>query len=225
MSQKEKLSRFKRMLGGIGKRVYNWRETKESMNFLSYMYESIIWEYADIFDGDYEKAMDTLIELIRPMTEEVTTKLLLEVKVMGVAFKSLLSPNLSDIPYIIQTSLYAVYGGWSKKMYKKPVVVPAEFSSENVPTVIVQFTSCPFCCNTVIPAEKFGKHRYGRLHVLTIEQITQAVEDYVGNDYHVVGREVKCFHNGDDIGEIRLWLYPRDQLDLMESNEYLKKIK
>ncbi len=225
MSEKERVSRFKRMLGGVGKRIYNWRETKESVNFLSYMYESIIWEYADIFDGDYDKAMDTLIELIRPMTEEITTKLLLEVKVMGVPFKSLVSANHSDIPYIIETSLHAVWGSFSKKMYKKAVLVPAEFSSEDVDTVILQFNSCPFCCNTVIAPENFGKHRYGRLHVLTIEGITQAVEDYVGNDVLVVGREVKCFHKGDDIGEIRLWLYPRDQLELMESNEFLKNIK
>ena len=82
------LGRFKKLLGGFGKRVYNWRETKESMNFLSYMYESIVEEYADIFEGDYEKSMDTLIELVRPMSEEIVSKLLLEVKVMGVPFKS-----------------------------------------------------------------------------------------------------------------------------------------
>lgn len=224
MSEK-KLSRFKRMLGGLGKRVYNWRETKESMNFLSFMYESIIWEYADIFDGDYEKAMDVLIDLIRPMSEEVVSKLLLEVKVLGVPFKSLISPNLQDLPFVIETALYAVYGSWSKKIFKKPVYVPPEFSPEDVPTVILEYTSCPFCCNTIIPPEKLGAHRYGKLQVITIENMIQAMQDYVGNENQVVGREIKCFLNGDDNGEIRFWLYPKDNLELMESNDYLKTIK
>jgi hypothetical protein len=62
------LSRFKKMLGGLGKRLYNWRETKESMNFLSFMYETILEEFTEINGGDYEKGMDKLINLVAPMS-------------------------------------------------------------------------------------------------------------------------------------------------------------
>ncbi len=224
MSEK-KLSRFKRMLGGLGKRVYNWRESKESMNFLSYMYESIIWEYADIFNGDYEKAMDTLIELIRPMSAEIVSKLLLEVKVMGVPFKSLITPNLEDVPYIIETALYAVFGSWSKIVFDKPIYILAEESPEQVPTYVLNVNECPFCCNTTIPAKNFGAHRYGKLLVLTVEQMNQAMMDYIGNEYQVVARETMCFHNGDPHGEIRVWLYAPDQMHLMDLNNFIKSIK
>ncbi|MHA1130630.1 MAG: hypothetical protein ACTSQI_06575 [Candidatus Helarchaeota archaeon] len=219
------LGRFKKMLGGLGKRIYNWRETKESMNFLSYMYQSIVEEYADIFNGDYEKSMDTLIDLVRPMSAEVVSKLLLEVKVMGVPFKSYITKNLEDLPYIIETALYAVYGSWSKKMFEKPVYIPASKSEYGVDTIVLKYNQCPYCCNTMIPAEKFGKHHYGKLQVLTIEQMTQVMQDFAGNDFEVIGRETKCFHRGDDYGEIQLWLYPRSNPQLREKNELLKLIK
>jgi len=219
------LGRFKKLLGGLGKRIYNWRESKESINFLSYMYESIIWEYADIFDGDYEKSMDYLIELVRPMSQEVVSKLLLEVKVLGVPFKSYITKNIEDIPYIVETALYAVFGSWSKKVFKKPILIPAAESEEKVDTIVLEMTQCPFCCNTIIPPEKFGLHKYGKFIVLTIESMTQTMQDYAGNDFQVVGREIKCFHNGDPNGEIRLWLYPRDKPELMDANKYLTMIQ
>jgi hypothetical protein len=219
------IGRFKKLLGGFGKRLYNWRETKESMNFLSYMYESILEEYADIFNGDYEKSMDTLIELTRPMSQEVVSKLLLEVKVLGVPFKSYITKKVEDVPYITEMSLYAVYGSWSKKIFKKPVLIPAAESPEGVDTIVLEVLECPYCCNTMLTADKLGAHKYGKLQVLTIEQMTQVMEDYAGNDFEVVGRETKCFLNGDPNGEIRIWLYPRDKPELMEKNEYLRTIK
>jgi len=222
---KSKLSRFKKMLGGLGKRIYHWRETKESMNFLSYMYETIIQEYADIFDDDYEKSIDTLIEMVRPMTEELVSKLLTEVKVLGVPFSSFLSQNVNDLPFIIETVLFAIFGSWSKSVYKKPILIPAAESKSHVDEIIIQAKQCPFCCNTMILPEKLGMQRYGKFTCLTFEQCIQQVEDYTGNDCEVVGRETQCFLQGDPIGEFRFWLYPRNRLDLKESNEYLKKLK
>ena len=219
------LSRFRKMLGGIGKRVYHWRETKESMNFLSFMYETILEEYADIFNGDYEKSMDTLIDLVAPMSAEVVSKLLFSVKVLGVEFKTLITKDVNDLPYIVETTLFAVFGSWSKKVFKKPVLIPAYMSDQRVDTIVIEMTQCPFCCNTMIPPEKLGAHKYGKLLVLTIEQMVQTMEDYAGNDFQVVGREIKCFHRGDPYGEIRIWYYPRDKLELMESNEFLRDIK
>jgi len=219
------LGRFRKMVGGLGKRVYNWRETKESMNFLSFMYETILEEYAGIFNGDYEKAMDTLINLVAPMSAEVVSKLLFEIKVLGVPFKSLITKDINDLPYIVETTLYAVFGSWSKKVFKKPVLIPASESDQQVNTIYIELTQCPFCCNTIIEPEELGAHKYGKLLTLTIEQMVQAVEDYAGNDYKVVARELKCFLNDDFKGEIYLWLYPRDNLELMETNEYIRAIK
>jgi hypothetical protein len=220
-----KLSRFKRLLGGLGKRIYNWRETKEPMNFLSYMYETIIEEYADIFNGDYEKSIEFLIELVRPMTEELIAKLLTEVKVLGVPFSDFLTQNVNDLPYIVETVLYAIFGSWARNVYEKPILVPAARSEQHVDEIVVRYNKCPFCCNTTIPPEKMGKERYGKFTCLTFEQCIQLAQDYVGKEVTVVGRETRCFHQGDTIGEMRFWIYPNDQLQLMESNEYLKKLK
>lgn len=220
-----KLSGFRKMLGGLGKRIYHWRETKESMNFLSYMYETIIQEYADIFEGDYEKSVETLIEMVKPMTEELISKLLTEVKVLGVPFSSFITQNINDLPYLIETVLFAIFGSWAKTVYKKPILIPAAESKYHVDEIILNFNMCPFCCNTMISPEKVGQQRYGNFTCLTFEQCIQQVEDYAGNDVEVVGRETQCFLQGDPVGEFRFWIYPRNRPDLKESNEYLEKIK
>lgn len=220
-----KLSRFKRLIGGLGKRIYNWRETKESMNFLSYMYETIIQEYADIFNGDYGKAIDFLIEIVRPMTEELISKLLTEVKVLGVPFSDFLTQNVNDLPYIVETVLYAIFGSWSKNVYEKPILIPAAQSEQHVDEIVIRYNKCSFCCNTMIPPEKLGKQRYGKFTCLTFEQCIQLAQDYAKREVKVIGRETKCFHQGDQTGEMCFWLYPKDNLQLMESNEFLKKLK
>ena len=219
------LSRFKKLVGNLGKRVYNWRETKESMIFFSFMYETILHEYADLFSGDYEEAMDTYIEMIEPMSMEVVTKLLTEVKVMGVAFKSFITKNLKDLPYIMEMSIHAMFGSWGSKIFGKPILISAMFSDQDVDTIILKIIQCPFCNFTMLNPEQLGTHNYGKLLCLTIEQMLQAVEDFAGNEYKVIGREVKCCLNGDPTGEMRFWLYPPDKLHLMEANEYLKKVK
>lgn len=97
-------------------------------------------------------------------------------------------------------------------------------SYEKVDTIVIHLNNCPFCCNTLIPPEKFGVHKYGKLLCLTIEQMMQLIQDYAGNDYKIVGREINCFLS-DSKGELRFWFYPRDKLNLMEINTYLKQIK
>ncbi|MFX0209146.1 MAG: hypothetical protein ACFFDT_24395, partial [Candidatus Hodarchaeota archaeon] len=185
----------------------------------------IIEEYADICDGDYEKAMDILTELIRPVSLEILSKLLLEIKVLGVSFQTLITKDINDLPYLLETMLYAVFGSWAPKVYKKPILIHASDSPLNVDTIVLKLDNCPFCCNTMIPPEKFGSHRYGKLMCLTIEQVIQLIQDYSGNDCKVVGREIECYLAGASKAELRFWLYPKDKLELMEKNEYLKKIK
>jgi hypothetical protein len=77
----------------------------------------------------------------------------------------------------------------------------------------------------MIPPEKFGMHRFGKTVAVTIEQMVQLSQDFLEHNFQVVAREVRCFHQGDPYGEIRVWLYPRDKQNLMQFNEYLKKIK
>ena len=221
----DNLSRFKKLLGGLGKRLYHLREAKEKMNFLSYMYETIIEEYADIHNGDYANAMDHLVELIKPMSEEVISKLILDVKVAGVPFKSFITKNLEDLPYIIETALFAIFGKWAKKVFLKPALIPASESPEKVTTIVLLMNECPFCSYTTISPEKLGAHKYGKFLCITVEQMLQAVQDYIENKYTVVGRETKCFLSGDSQGEMRFWLYPNDNLNLMDQNRYIKEIK
>jgi hypothetical protein len=182
---------------------------------------------AETCNGNYEEAMDKLIGLVAPTSEEIIYELMFGTAVMGVSFKKLANKfrNPDQYPYLLDFALYAIFGSWTKKIFEKTRYIPASKSEEKVDTYILHLKSCPFCYPTMIPSGKFGKHRFGKMIALTTEQMTQQIQDYLQNEVQVVTREVKCFHQGDPYGELRIWLYPRDQLQLMEQNEYLQKIK
>ncbi|HUX98038.1 MAG TPA: hypothetical protein VMV49_00665 [Candidatus Deferrimicrobium sp.] len=218
---------FWKMLGNIGKRVFNRRETKTSLYLFGAMHHTMIDTIAETCDGNYEEAMDKLIGLVAPTSEEIIYELMFGTAVMGVSFKKLANKfsNPDQYPFLLDFALYAIFGSWCKKIFEKTRYIPASKSEENVETYVVRLKSCPFCYPTMLPPEKFGKHRFGKMIALTIAQMSQQIQTYLGRDVTVLTREVKCFHQGDPYGEIRIWLYPRDQPKLMDQNEYLQKIK
>jgi hypothetical protein len=218
---------FWKMLGNLGKRVVYNREMKVSLYLYGAMHHTMIEAMADAHDDNYEAAIDTLIDLVKPMSEEVVSKMLFETSVMGVSLQSLIKKfrKLSDFPFFIDMALYSVFGKWSKKIFAQTKYVPAAQAEQKVDTYVIIMKSCPFCYPTMVPPEKLGKHRFGKVTTLTIEQMTSLALQYVNQDYEVVAREVRCFHRGDTHGEIRVWLYPRDKPHLMKENEYLANIK
>ncbi|MHA1650701.1 MAG: hypothetical protein ACTSYB_10950 [Candidatus Helarchaeota archaeon] len=218
---------FWKTLGNIGKRLFYKRETKLSLYLFSAMHHTMIDIMANFYEDNYEDAMESLIDLVKPLSEEIISELLFETSVLGVSFKKIISKfkDPKDFAYIIDMAMYSVWGGGFKKIFSKTKYLSAIESSEKVHTYVLMMKSCPFCFLTMVSPEKFGAYRFGKLLTLTIEQIVQLSQDFLGNNFQVVAREVKCFHQGDPCGEIRIWLYPRDNLQLMESNPYLHQIK
>jgi len=222
---------FWRMLGNIGKRVFFQREPKTSLYLTTSMYQIMIETLADSMGGNYEEAMEILINLSRPLSEEMISNILFGTSVMGVQLKTLLSKfkELKDFTYFVDLSLYAFFGPSSKLIFGKVKYIPPSESEEKVDTYLLRLKSCPFCYPTMVPPEKLGAARYGKTIAVTVEQMLQLSQDFLQHNFQVVARETRCFHHGDPFGEIRVWLYPRDNPELMEQlmqqNEYLKKIK
>lgn len=216
-----------RMLGNIGKRVFFNRAPKVSLYLTTSMYHTMIDILADSFQGNYEEAMEVLINLSRPLSEEMISDILFGTSVLGIQLKTLLSKfkDLKDFTFFIDLSLYSFFGPWATKIFGKTQYLSATASEERVDTYVLRMKSCPFCYPTMIPPEKFGMHRFGKTVAVTIEQMVQLSQDFLEHNFQVVAREVRCFHQGDPYGEIRVWLYPRDKPDLTQFNDYLKRIK
>lgn len=218
---------FWRGLGNIGKKVFFRREPKVSLYLTTSMYHTMIDILATSFGGNYEEAMEVLINLTRPLSEEMISNILFGTSVLGMQLKTLLSKfkDLKDFTFFVDLSLYSFFGPWAEKIFGKTKYLPAATSEEKVDTYILRLKSCPFCYPTMVPPEKFGMHRFGKTVALTVEQMIQLSQDFLQHNFQVVAREVRCFHQGDPYGEIRVWLYPRDKQNLMQVNDYLKKIK
>jgi len=218
---------FWRGLGNMGKRVFFRREPKVSLYLTTSMYHTMIDILADSFGGNYEEAMEVLINLTRPLSEEMISSILFGTSVLGMQLKTLLSKfkDLKDFTYFVDLSLYSFFGPWAEKIFGKTKYIPAADSEEQVDSYILRLKSCPFCYPTMGPPEKFGMHRFGKTVALTVEQMIQLSQDFLQHDFQAIAREVRCFHQGDPYGEIRVWLYPRDKQNLIQLNDYLKKIK
>ncbi|MHA1278499.1 MAG: hypothetical protein ACTSQI_13595 [Candidatus Helarchaeota archaeon] len=218
---------FWKILGNIGKRIYYNRETKVSLYLYGAMHHTMIEALAEAHQDNYEEAIDTLIELVKPMSEEVVSSMLFETSVMGMSLQNLIKKfrDLKDFPFFIDMTLFSVFGKWAKKIFSQVKYIPSAQAEQGVDTFVLIMKSCPFCYPTMVPPEKLGKHRFGKVLTLTIEQMTQLALDFLDHEYQVIAREVRCFHRGDTHGEIRIWLYPRDQLALIQENEYLQRIK
>ncbi len=192
------------------------------------MYQTMIDTMAELKEGDYESAMDELIELVRPSSEEILSALIFETSVWGVKLQNLITKFKSpkDFAYLQDLTLRSVFGKkWVNKIFEKAKYIPAAESEEKVDTYVIKMKSCPFCYPASIPPQKLGKHHFGKFLALTIQQMVQIIQDFFGNEYQVVTRETACFHSGDAYGEIRVWLYPSNKLALMQTNPYIQQIK
>jgi hypothetical protein len=221
------LTGFWKMLGNIGKRVFFRREPKISLFLTTAMYQTMIDTLAESLGGNYEEAMEILINLTRPLSEEMISNILFGTSVLGIKLKTLLSKfsDFKEFTFFVDLSIYAFFGPSSKEIFGKVRYIPATESEEKVDTYLVRLKSCPFCYPTMVPPEKLGTARFGKTVAVTIEQMIQLSQDFLQHNFQVTARETRCFHHGDPFGEIRVWLYPRDKLDLMQQNAYLKKIK
>lgn len=220
-----RLSKFKKMVGNLGKKLYYMKEPKYPINILAVMEEGVIEEYALINNKDYEKGLKELENFLNPAAEQLMTALLLNPAVGGIAFKSFMTKELEDIPWLMGTLLFAMFGKkayntiFGKRGFK---LIFADESEEKVPTVVVTWQKCPFCCNVKITKEDLKSENYGKIIEVLLSQTVELVEEFVENKYKVICKETKCFLRGDSVGEYRIWLYPEEEFEeKIKLNKYI----
>ena len=224
-----KLSGFKKFVGNLGRKIFYWKEEKYPINILAVMMEAVITEYAKIHDGNYVIALENLDEILGPAGEDLVHSMLLEPIVMGRAFSDFMTDDLDDLPWLISTSLYALFGNKGYKIIfgKKGVNLLSETESEEgVTTLVLTFQKCPFCANVSVTQEDLGDKSYGVILESLFGKMVEVIQESVGNDYRVFSLETKCFLRGDDVGEYRIWLYPGDATEeQIRSNPFLKDME
>ncbi|MHA1383381.1 MAG: hypothetical protein ACTSR3_06465 [Candidatus Helarchaeota archaeon] len=224
-----KLSGFKKMVGNMGKRIFNMKEEKYPINILAVMMEAVISEYATIHEGDYIAALRDLDEFLGPGGEELVSSMLLDPIILGIAFKSFMTDDIEDLSWLIQTAMWSLFGkkGYKKIFGKKGIfLLSAEESEEGVPTLVLQFQKCPFCCNVQISKEELQDQGYGKILEVLFGKMAEIIQESVGSNYKVFCKETKCFLLGHDVGEFRIWLYPKENIkEKIKENPYLKDIE
>lgn len=207
----DKLGFFSRLLGIIGKRfIYN---TSQKINL--YTCAIIVQETVEVFKdayGSYEEGMEEFNNSLLLGVRDMVADMMDENIILGKGLGDIASRDPADTPIAIGIGFWALMGGKCQKMIEKPKYLPAEETVDGIAKVVIGIKQCPFCCGadkTIKDKLKEGKH-YGDFFALMIGGIMQEMFDYVGTDIDIESKETKCFMDGDDKGELTLYLHPRE---------------
>ena len=207
----EKISWFKKVLAGLGKRLYFRREPKMNIMLLAVIVRSVINEFKEFY-GDWEAAFSRLDAAVAEESKNIIAEMIDQPILFGVGLRTMLSRSLEDIPFLVKMTFWVMAGKNSKKIFGEPLLIPAEESPEKVPKIIIPIKKCMMCAGltTVDPTEFKDDRNYFDYVAAVLAGTMGHIEEYVGNEYKVVGKETKCFLRGDDQGELTVWFYPKE---------------
>ena len=171
-----------------------------------------IKEYMEIFDGSMEKALEQLGEDVKVESSEVVMELIDKPIAFGVKLNMFLSRDLSDQATLIHLTLKSlIRGDVVKKMFDKPIFIPAEQSENGIAKVVIGIKDCPLCCGLEDKLRPLvGNSDYFTVITALGQAAVQNVIDYIGLNYRVEVKETKCKCRGDEKGELTVYYYPRN---------------
>ncbi|MHA1129448.1 MAG: hypothetical protein ACTSRC_18830 [Candidatus Helarchaeota archaeon] len=209
----EKLGFFRKLLAKIGKRVY-WKISKKmNLWMLSSMAYGVTKKYEEIFEGDTGKAVDTFTEQFISGANSIMYELLPRMKVF-------FSKSLDDLEFLTDVAMYVIMGPKWKQFFGKPQFIPADDTADGVPKLIIRFIRCVLCTGLRpgidIDHSKLKKNSYGELLARALVALMQMIQDYVGNDYKLDVKEVKCRLRGDEWGEGVVFFFPKNDTSITE---------
>lgn len=210
----EKLSTFRKAVGGLGKRLAFRVMKKTSFLLITDLCNVVIDKYTELY-GSRSVGIKKFAEILRKEAIDVTSDIVETPILFGISMRSFLSKDLRDISFIIEMVFYTVLGEkWSYFM-GKPEYIPAELTWNKNPQWILRVLHCPFCYNITKMREDASKLEPGVTHgtwfAKLLEGIMQGMIDYTGLDYRVECVETQCFLNGHKNGEMVYTLYPKEK--------------
>jgi hypothetical protein len=202
----EKLGFFRRLLAGLGKRLYWKVSNKMNLYMLSTMAFGVTKKYEEIFEGDTGLAVDTFTEQFVNGANSIMYELLPKMRFF-------FSKSLDDVAFLADVAMYVVLGPKWKRFFSKPFFTPADQSEEGVPKLTFVFQRCVLCTGLTpgrdIDPTKLRRNSYGELLARAITSLMQLIQDYVGNEYTLEVKETKCMLRGDLYGEGVVYFFPK----------------
>ena len=202
----EKLGWFRKQIGSLGKRVFHWRTDKISLFSLNVFIRSLMRMYASLNDGDYGKGLNIFCEHVEEEAKTLVFDMINEPILFGISMDSIMSKDIEDLVYIATTLFWAMIGKDYKDLWE-----PIEFTKEDNGNykLTMKEKMCIICAEEYeIKQEMLGPRNFGDIFAALLVGILQALEEYVGAQYKITGKETKCVLRGDTHGEISIWLTP-----------------
>ncbi|NVM31284.1 MAG: hypothetical protein HWN65_20770 [Candidatus Helarchaeota archaeon] len=209
MSGVQKLSWFRKLLIGLGKRIYYRKSEKVNVLGVNLMLRAVIRQYEEV-TGNLDDALNEFLAQIQVTANEVITNLLHEPIMMGVSMSYTLSRDIRDGPFTIHALIYGMIGGNFKKTFHYPMIIYNEDGSGKF-IIRTKGISCILCSSvTDIKKEDLGENNYGNILATLFGTIIQQAWSYIETPYTMVeAKETKCLLRGDPYGEIEIKFEPK----------------
>jgi hypothetical protein len=196
----EKLTWFRRRIAGIGKRIYHWKQKKVNLFSFNSMSRNVIRIYGEINNGDYKQGLLDWSAQLEDVAKNVIIEMINEPILFGLSMDSVSPKDIKDLPFLIGLIFWALLG----KDYKDIWPIPYYIKHENgVINFVVRQNSCLHCvAEDVLTQKDIGDLHLCNLTASVMKGIFQALQDYLGTEYHITKEITQCFMKGDEYGEI-----------------------
>lgn len=203
----EKLGWFRKQLGSLGKRIFHWRIDKISLFSLNVFIRCLMRMYASLNEGDFGKGLEVFCKHVREESKNLIFEMINEPVLLGVTMNTIISKEPEDLLYIATTLFWSMLGKDYKNLWEEMELAKEE---NGIYRLTMKEKICIICAEEhEIKQEMLGSRNFGDIFASLLIGIVEALEEYVGGEYDVTGRETKCMLKGDGHGEISIWLTPR----------------
>ncbi|MHA1265413.1 MAG: hypothetical protein ACTSRS_09285 [Candidatus Helarchaeota archaeon] len=201
-----KLGFFRKLLIGLGKRIYYRKSEKVNVMGVNLMLREVLRQYTDIIGGKLEEALKIFQEQVAVTADEVITRLIHEPLMLGVSMSFALSRHIQDGPFTIQALIYGMIGKDFNKTFEYPQIVLNEDQSGYF-IVRTKGKACLLCSGARdIPREELGASDYGNILATLFGTIIRQAWSYLESPYELIeAKETKCVLRGDPCGEITIY--------------------
>ncbi len=204
---REKMGAFQRFLASIGKRLLWWRAEKMDLYVLALMARETVKKYQEIYDGDLQRAVDTLKEQFASSAKTYLSTFMDQMKFI-------VSKDLKDMEIMSGVAMFSILGKTYRKWFANAKFMPkdAPFNDDGVDKFVNISPKCLMCATLEKQDyEDYKDVNYGEIISYALGSLMEIIFDYVGHSLQVKVREKRCFLRGDPYSEIEMLLYPREE--------------
>jgi hypothetical protein len=206
----QKLSWFRKLLIGLGKRIYYRKSEKSNVLGVNLMLRAVIRQYEAI-TGDLDSALKTFLDQVRVTADEVITNLIYEPIMLGISMGYALSREIDDGPFTIQALVQGMIGKAYPKVFEYPQLDLNPDGSGQF-RIRSKGASCIICSGVDdISEEQLKTESYGNILATLFGTIIRQAWNYLESPYEIVeAKETKCLLRGDSCSEITISFKPKE---------------